>query len=45
MFNPLAGLAKIVEAMHGLPKSVQFALIGFMGFSVLCVTIVAIVCH
>ncbi|HJE40209.1 MAG TPA: hypothetical protein K8V24_00230 [Limosilactobacillus reuteri] len=45
MFNPLSGLAKIVEAMHGLSQLVQLALIGLIGFTILCMTIVAIICH
>ena len=45
LFNPLNGLAKIVEAMHGLSQLVQLALIGLIGFTILCMTIVAIICH
>ena len=45
LFNPLSGLAKIVEAMHGLSQLVQLALIGLIGFAILCMTIVAIICH
>lgn len=45
LFNPLNGLAKIVEAMHGLSQPVQFAIVILIGFSVFCMTIVAIFCH
>lgn len=39
MFN---GLAKIIEAMHGLSEPVQFGVLALIAFIVLCFSMVVI---
>ena len=43
VFDPLGGLAKVVSAMHGLPQVVQIAIVILLGFTVLCMTVIAII--
>ena len=45
MFDPLSGLAKAIEAMHGLSQPVQIAVVILIGFTVFCMAIVAIFYH